>query len=190
MSKKDKKQQKLQNFKNKAKKMAEQQKTPKTHLIPQTEWQSTDILDIRGDLLEALEKTLVGTFTKIQELNQEFNKAAKVMQMILSTNIKAEKIKLKYKWNNGEDATPADVEKYESEMAKLQEQQKAQYEQMIAQQKQNQEDAKKNENAIKTGLVDTNGSPIGTTQDLSEEGETHGFGLKSETEVVGENKEG
>lgn len=165
MAKKDVKKKKLQNFKQKAKKMAAQAKEPKTHLIPNTEWQSNDILDLRGDILEALEKTLIQTFEDIQRINQNFNNIGRVMQLILSSNIKAGKVKLGYKWNNGEEATAADIAVYESQMAEVAAQQKQQVTEAI-------NANKVNENSLKTGLVDENGSPIGTDQSLDEDEKT------------------
>jgi len=157
-SRKDpKRKKKLQNFKQKSKKMSEQQQTPKTHLIPQTEWNSKETLDIRGDLMEALEKQFYLTYQHLQQANQEFEKIAQVMQMIFSTNIKTGKVKLKYSWNNGEPATDQEVKNYEAKIAEIRN----------AQQKQ-QEDLLKQENALKTGLVGPGGEPIGSTQNLDE----------------------
>lgn len=154
---------KVDAFKQKAKEQSKQNKTPKTHLIPLTEWQSTDALELRGDLLEAMEQQFVLTFQSLQEarniLNEtqnEFQKAAQVLQMVMQQNIKAGKITLKYAWNNGEDATSEEVATFEKKMNELRELQKKQF-----------EDAQKKENALKTGLVAANGEPIGTTQNLA-----------------------
>lgn len=152
-----KRKKKVQNFKQKAKKMSEQQKTPKTHLVPQTEWNSKDVLELRGDLLEALEQLFVQTYEHLSAANSTFSKAGQVIQMIMSNNIKNGKIKLTYKWNNGEDATPEDVAEFEAQMKQIREHQQNQA-------KQQQQLA----NAAKTGLVGPDGEPIGTTQDLSE----------------------
>lgn len=150
-----KRKKKLQNFKTKQKKMSEQQQVQKTHLVPETEWQSKDILDLRGDLLEALEQTYVETYKHLMAANESFSKGGQVMQMILSTNIKAGKVKLNYRWNNGEAATEAEVKAWEDQMKALRAQQQQQVEEVLAQQ-----------NAQKTGLVAPDGRPIGTTQDL------------------------
>jgi hypothetical protein len=153
---------KKETFKEQAKLKNQQEKIPKSHLIPLTEWKSTDILDVRGDLLEALEQQMVLTYQELSNahayLNNaqaEFQKAGRVMQMIMQENIKAGKIKLEYQWNNGEDATPEDVQKFEVKMAEIR-----------AKQKELAETAKKEQNASKTGLVGPGGQPIGTDQDL------------------------
>lgn len=155
---------KVDAFKEKAKEAAQQQSIPKTHLIPITDWKSTELLDFRGDLMDAMEQQLMLTFQSLQEarqlLNQtqaEFQKAAHVMQMVIQTNIKAGKIKLSYQWNNGEDASAEEVAKYEEKMNELRELQRKNF-----------EAAQQQENAKKTGLVGADGSPIGTTQNLDE----------------------
>jgi len=168
MSKKDEKKRKLNNFKNKAKKMAEQKSIPKTHLIPETEWQSNEELVLRGDLLEALEKTLITTFENLQQANANFGKVGQILQMIVTSNIKNGKVKLKYKWNNGELATEQEVADYESKALELQKAQQAQYAELVKQAQANETAAT---NASKTGLVDVQGSPIGS--DIPLDDETH-----------------
>jgi hypothetical protein len=156
---------KVQAFKAQAKEQAKQAGIPKTHLVPLTEWETTDILNLRGDLLEAMEQQFVLTYQNlasaeqmVAEAKKEFQKAAQVMQMIMSTNIKAGKIRLKYSWNNGEDATEEDVKDYEAKMEKIREAQKKAF-----------EDYQKQQNAEKTGLVGPDGQPVGTAQDLEDD---------------------
>lgn len=168
MSKKDEKKRKLNNFKNKAKKMAQQKATPKTHLIPSTEWQSNDLLELRGDLFEALEKNLIVTWDALQKANEGFGKVGQIIQMIAASNIKSGKVKLNYKWNNGEVATKEEVSQYEAKAKELHEAQQAQVAQLI---KNAQAEETAANNANKTGLVDANGSPIGS--DIPLEDETH-----------------
>jgi hypothetical protein len=156
---------KVEAFKEKAKEQAKQQAVPKTHLIPLTEWPSTENLDLRGDLMDALEQQMVATYQNLAQARQllnetqnEFQKAAHVLQMIIQQNIKAGKIKLNYQWNNGEDATPEEVTQYETEMQKLRDLQRKQF-----------EESQKQQNAAKTGLVGADGQPVGTTQSLEED---------------------
>lgn len=150
---------KVEKFKDNAKQQAAQAAIPKTHLIPQTNWNTTDVLDLRGDLLEALEKQMVLVYQNLQAANDEFNKAAQVMQMIMSTNVKSGKINLTYSWNNGEKATEQEVEDFKAKMKEIQELRNKQV-----------QDLKRTENAAKTGLVAADGStPIGSTQNLDEE---------------------
>jgi hypothetical protein len=156
---------KKEEFKEKAKKEAAQAAIPKTHLIPETTWQTTDVLDLRGGLLEILEKQMVLTFEKIQQsiqvqeqIQAEFAKAGQVMQMIMGSNIKSGKIKLSYKWNNGEDATEEDVAKFKAQMEEIS---KKRIEQV--------EEFQKNSNAAKTGLVTPEGEPLGSTQSLDDD---------------------
>lgn len=152
-------------FKETAKKEAAQKAIPKTHLIPQTNWESTDNLDLRGDLLEALEEQMLLTFQNLRESQkyldisgEHFNKTARVVQAIMQTNVKAGKVKLTYEWNNGEVASEEDVATYEARVAQLREEQLKQVEKIQSQ-----------NNAEKTGLVGLDGSPIGTSQDLKED---------------------
>lgn len=161
---------KVEAFKEKAKEQAKQQAIPKSHLIPLTEWPSTENLDLRGDLMDALEQQMVATFQNLQQVRQllnetqnEFQKAAHVMQMIIQQNIKAGKVKINYQWSNGEDATPEEVEQYEKEMQKIRDLQRKQF-----------EEAQKQQNAAKTGLVGADGQPVGTTQNLDGEEVTDG----------------
>lgn len=158
---------KVETFKEKAKEKAKQEAIPKTHLIPLTEWESTENLDLRGDLMDALEQQMVSTYQNLAQTRQlldeaqrEFQKAAHVMQMIIQQNIKAGKVKLNYQWNNGEDASPEEVAEYETKMNELRDLQKKQFEQAQAE-----------KNAMKTGLVNPDGSPLGSTQNLDEDDE-------------------
>lgn len=148
---------KVEAFKQKAQQQAEQQAIPKTQLVPKTEWESTEILEFRGDLLHALEQMMVETYDHLRMANEAFSKTGNVLQMLISNNIKKGKIKLTYVWNNGEPATEAEVKEYEDKLAQLRKLQQEQMEKLKAQQ-----------NASKTGLVAPDGSPIGTDQDLDE----------------------
>lgn len=158
-SKTDKKRKdKKEAFKENAKKEAAQAAIPKTHLIPQTSWQTTDMLDLRGDLLEAFEKNMVLTYEALQQAQMNFSHAAQVLQMIMSTNVKSGKINLSYVWNNGE---PASEEEVNSFKAKMEEINKLRQEQATK--------IKQEANSEKTGLVGPGGEPIGTDQNLDEE---------------------
>lgn len=149
---------KQQQFKAKAKQEAAQQAIPRTHLVPVPTWQSNENLDFRGDLLEALEQQLMAAMDAVQKCGQ-------VAQMVMQMNIKNEKIKINYVWNNGEPATEAEVETHKGEMKKLQEERNKQLLQM-------QDKIKQDFNAAKTGLVDAAGNPVGSTQNLDENEES------------------
>ncbi len=162
-SKKDKSRKKnLLKFKQTAKKMSEQNQIPKSHLIPTTQWETTDILDVRGDVLEALENSLVETFGQLQKLNNDMQRLGNVIQVLIKDNVDKGKIKLSYVWNNGETATEEDVLEFKKKMEEFN---KAK-EDSVKQQKIQQ-------NAAKTGLVDANGNGIGTEQDLDQAPQKH-----------------
>lgn len=156
---------KVDAFKEQAKqKAAPAAKVEREYLIPVTDWQSTEVLELRGDLLEALEQKFLETYQGLnaakQVLDQTFNRfqqAASAMQMIIQSNVKGGKINLSYKWNDGSDATPAEVEKFEKELEAVKEKQINAYNEYQA-----------SLNANKTGLVAPDGRPIGTTQNLDE----------------------
>lgn len=157
MSTKDRKA-KQNKFKENAKKEAAKQAVPKTHLVPVPTWQSSEQLELRGDLLEALEQQLVAAIDAVQ-------KAGQVVQFVMQHNVKSEKIKIDYVWNNGEKPTDEEVSNFKAEMERVrQERQK--------QAKEFQENLQRQENAAKTGLVGVDGQPIGSTQDLDEESTT------------------
>lgn len=137
------------------------QKEKREHLVPMTKWETTDILDLRGDLFEALENQLLETFVNLQQAQEAFQKAAQVMQMIIQHNIKKDKIKLEYQWNNGDPASEQDVAEFQAKLKEIQALREKQY-----------EEVKKQINASKTGLVGANGEPIATTQNLEDNGET------------------
>lgn len=162
-----KRKKKLQQFKQKAKKMSEQKATPKTHVIPQTEWNSQDVLDVRGDILEALETQAVALYEGINSLQGQFQRLAQAMNLLMQDNIKKEKIKLTYKWNNGETLTDEELVGYQNQLKQIEEERKRQQDEYLKQL----EAGKKLENAAKTGLVGPDGSPVGTTQDLDAEDE-------------------
>lgn len=181
-SKKDlSRKEKAEAFKEKAK---EGNKPEKTHIIPLTSWEATDNLDLRGDLLEAFEQQLVNQFQAIKqaehaiaEAGKAFQKGAHIMQMIMQDNIKKEKIKLTYSWNDGTDATSEEVADYEKKMNEIRELQRKQFQDYFDQKK-------KEENAEKTGLVNPDGSPIGTTQNLDGEDKIEEVGVNTESDGI------
>lgn len=130
-------------------------------IVPTPEWQSTDQMELRGDLLEALEHTISSTYNKLEEACQEFNKVLGALQQIIGRNINTGKIKLKYVWNNGVEAT-------EEEGAAF----KKQYDELLARRKQEEVDRIKNDiamaNAEKTGLVGVDGAPLGSDTPLAD----------------------
>lgn len=142
---------KVQKFKESAKKQSAQQAIPKTHLTPTPTWLSTDNLDLKGNILEAMQHQLFEAMEKIQQIGQAL---AHVMQQNIATG----KIKIDYYWNNGEKATEAEATTFKAEVEKRQEQAR-----------QFQEGLKEQINAGKTGLVGPSGEPVGTTQELGEQ---------------------
>lgn len=157
---------KKEKFKEGAKKQAEQQRIPRTHLVPVPTWQSNETLDLRGDLLEALEQQMVIAMDSLQKCGQ-------VLQYIMQQNIKAEKIKLQYEWNNGEKPTDKEVEDFLAQQKLLQEERKKQMLDLQEKLQAEADLAKKQStaeanNAI-TGLVGPDGTPIGSSKPLVEE---------------------
>jgi len=184
-------------FKAIAKQEAEIGKKPeKAYLIPITEWETTELLELRGDLLEALEQKFVLTYQKLAALRQgineafdDFQGAASALQMVIQSNVKNGKVKLSYKWNTGEEATAREIKEFETKMEEVKKAQQEAY-----------ENYQRNLNAEKTGLVSPEGAPIGTTQNLdgdatleSEEEESREVGMANEAAGLvqgGEDKEG
>lgn len=154
MSNKKDRSKKKEQFKQKAKHEAAQQAIPKTHLVPVPTWQSDDNLNLRGDMLEALEQNLMAAIDAIQKCGQ-------IAQFVMQQNIKADKIKVNYVWNNGEAASEAEIATHKDTLKKLQEERQKQ---LLKMQEQIQQDF----NAAKTGLVGPDGQPVGTTQNLEE----------------------
>lgn len=152
---------KAQKFKDTAKVKAAQQQIPRTHLTPIPTWQSNENLDLRGDLLEAFEQQLVIAMDAIQKCGQ-------ALQYVMQVNIKNEKIKLDYVWNNGEKPTQAEIDKFLADQKILAEERK---QQMLAMQEQLQQQAKQaiaEQNQSITGLVGPDGQPVGTNKPLVE----------------------
>lgn len=163
---------KVDSFKQRAKEEAKKAKIQKTHLMPLTEWEATEVLDLRGDLLEAMEQQFIAVWQNlahakhlVDQAQGEFQKAAHVMQMIIKKNVDAGKIKMKYMWNNGDDATEADIAKFEADLERLREEQAQKRDEELNEQ----EKVIQLQNAAKTGLVGTNGEPIGSTRNLDED---------------------
>lgn len=154
MSNKKDRSKKQEQFKQKAKQQAAQEAIPKTHLVPVPTWQSDDNLNLRGDMLEALEQQLMTAIDAIQKCGQ-------IAQFVMQQNIKAEKIKVNYVWNNGEPASEAEIATHKDAMKKLQDERQKQLLQM-------QEQIQQDHNAAVTGLVGPDGQPVGTTQNLDE----------------------
>ena len=141
-------------FKAAAKKAAAQSGTPRTQLIPQTEWQSTENLDMRGDLAEAFEVELVKAYEALQRAGQAF-------QQFMSLNMQTGKIKISYIWNTGEIPTEKEVAEYKEALAYVQQERQKQIETL-------QGNIEKGLEANKTGLVTAGGQPL-TEANLDEE---------------------
>jgi hypothetical protein len=155
---------KKEQFKEKAKETAVKQRIPRTHLIPIPTWQSNENLDARGDLIEAFEQQLVIAMDAIQKCGQ-------ALQYMIQMNIKSEKIKLQYEWNNGEKPTQKEIDDFLALQAKATEERKKQ---MLELQEKLQKDANQaiaEQNQEITGLVGPDGQPIGTNKPLVEQDE-------------------
>ena len=105
-------------------------------------------------MLEALEQNLMAAIDAIQKCGQ-------IAQFVMQQNIKADKIKVNYVWNNGEAASEAEIATHKDTLKKMQEERQKQLLQM-------QEQIQQDFNAAKTGLVGPDGQPVGTTQNLEE----------------------
>jgi hypothetical protein len=146
---------KVEKFKQEAKKAHAQQQTPKTHLIPHTEWQSDAALEARGDLAESFERNLVTAYEAIQRVGQAF-------QEMISLNINAGKVQLKYVWNNGEIPTDKEVEEYKAAMEVMQEARAKKMQEIQA-------NLQKEATASQSGLITTDGQPL-TEENLAKSG--------------------
>lgn len=113
----------VQNFKNKKmeqNKQSEKKEQPKRQLIPSPEWNNTDFLEMRGDLLQALDMSLTEAFEAGNQMLHSLQRAGQVIQMMIGHNIKQGKMELKYVWsNNGDYATDKEVEQFKAELDKL-----------------------------------------------------------------------
>ena len=150
MAKDKSRQNKTKAFKEKQHKQNTQQAIPKTHMIPQTEWQSTTVLDLRGDLAEQFEIQMVNAFQALQA-------AGSIFQQMIAANIEVGKVKLNYIWNNGEVPTEEEVVKYKAAVEEMQRQRQAMLKGETA-------EGQKNE----TGLVTAGGQPL-TEENLESE---------------------
>jgi hypothetical protein len=109
-SKKDKtRSKKAENFKKEAQKAAVQAGVPRTHMLPQTEWRSTDNLELRGDLAEGFEIQLVRAFEALQAAGQIF-------QQLMALNIQSGIVKINYIWNDGSIPTEKELADYKAAM--------------------------------------------------------------------------
>jgi hypothetical protein len=138
----------LNQFKNQSKKMNLQATTGKQFLVPETSWESNEELILPGHVLEAIEKNFVEQHKALAEAQAAFDKQARILQVVFQKNIAVNKIKLQYKWNNGEVATTEEVEQFKADMAKVREHQQKQFE------------AQQAAAAPKSGLVTANGQDI------------------------------
>lgn len=111
--------QKLNQFKQQTMSNQKQSAIPKTHLVPHSEWQSTDKLEITGDQLERIDKALVAAYQAIQLAGKAYSEA-------VNMNITGGKAKIAYTWNNGEPATVEEVENYKAQIARIDELRKQQ----------------------------------------------------------------
>ena len=145
---------KVENFKEKVKEANQRAAIPKTQLVPQTVFQSTDILEIPGGLVDVMQQALVEAHEALQRAGQAF-------QQFMAMNIQSEKVKLEYIWNNGEIPTPDEIAKFKEDMMKVQQLRQKQQEELVAQME---KDAK----TPKTNLTTVGGQPL-TEENLAEE---------------------
>lgn len=158
-----KRKKKVEQFKETAKVQAAQKQIPRTHLVPTPTWQSTENLDLRGDLLEAFEQQLVIAMDAIQKCGQ-------ALQYVMQMNIKSEKIKLDYQWNNGEKPTQEEIDKFLADQKTLMEERKKQMLEMQETLQKQANQAIAETNASITGLVGPDGvTPVGTNKPLVDE---------------------
>lgn len=128
------------------KKIRAAQAGEKTHLIPDVEWQSADILELRGDVAEAIQNNLMAAYESLQRAGQAF-------QVMLNMSIQKGKAKLTYSWNNGEAASEADIKEFQAQMEqinKMKTDQLQKVQDVIAQEK----------GEPKTDLVTVDGAPL------------------------------
>lgn len=147
---------KQQAFKQKAKAQATKAASgPRTRIVPQVLWESNDLLNLRGDLLESYNKTIEVLYHGFQQLGQ-------IYQQIVAFNIKGDgnpegKIRIKYEWDNGEEVSPQDLRIFQQKMAEMQALQQKQQQQL------QQKAAVLEGNATEekhSGLVGADGAPI------------------------------
>jgi hypothetical protein len=147
---------KQQAFKQHAKDQANKASSgPRTQIVPNVLWESNDFLLLRGDLLEAYNKTVEVIYHGLQQLGQ-------IYQQIVAMNIKGDnnpdgKIKIKYQWNNGEEVSEQELEVFKRKMGEIQALQQKQ--QAELQQKAALINGEK-EQETKSKLVDAQGAPI------------------------------
>lgn len=147
-------QSKVDKFKEQAKKTASKGNVQRTHMIPQTEWQSDENLDLRGDLAEAFEVNIVKAYESIQKCGQIFSQ-------IIGANVQTNKVKVNYIWNTGEVPTPQEVEEWKQTMKFMQEERQKEIEKL-------QQKIETNVEATQTGLVTAGGQPL-TEENLEDE---------------------
>lgn len=131
---------------------------PKTHLVPDVTWQSTDMLGIRGDVAEAIQNNLVAGYEALQRAGQAF-------QVFLNMAIKEGTAKLDFTWNNGEKPTEAEINEYKAQMEqlnKLKQEQLKKAQEGIQQEAQEKNEAKQPQ----TNLITPDGRPL-TEENLS-----------------------
>lgn len=91
---------------------------PRTQIVPSTQWESNDVLVIRGDLLEAFNKTLEVVYSGLQQMGM-------IYQQIIALNVQNEanpegKIRFTYIWDNGEKVSDQDLEIFKRKMGQIQ----------------------------------------------------------------------
>jgi hypothetical protein len=131
------------------KKIKAAQAGEKTHLIPDVEWQSTDFLELRGDVAEAIQNNLMAAYEALKRAGQAF-------QVVLNMSIKSGKAKLTYSWNNGEKPTDEEIKNFQAQMEQLNQMKKKQLEDVQTAIAKEQEA----NSEPKTNLVTVDGTPL------------------------------
>lgn len=163
VSRKDpKRKQKLNTFKNKNKmsdNKQEQLKTgPKEFIVPVPKWAPDAKITMSGNQLEAFVSLIRTAYEAVGNLGR-------VVDTIVHAGIDAGAVTVEKIWNNGEKPTAEEIADFDAKAEEVRVARQAQFDE---QQSNLVKDLKKKTNADITGLVNTDGSPIGTDQDLSE----------------------
>jgi hypothetical protein len=90
---------------------------PRKQIVPGVNWQSDDQLVIRGNALEAFNKT-------IELLHHGLQNLAQIYQETIALNIQGDnnptgKIIVKYVWDNGEEVDASDLKIFQAKMAEV-----------------------------------------------------------------------
>lgn len=92
-----------------------QSEVPQRFLLPVPKWESKEMLEIRGDLLQAIDDNLSDAYAYQMETAKCLENCGKAFQAMMGHNLKNNKMQITYKWSDGTEATEDEIKAFQKQ---------------------------------------------------------------------------